>query len=50
MPIVSVNIPEELLSLLDRMVQEGGYKSKSELVREALEEKLRPAQRRAPIE
>jgi len=40
MPIVSISIPDELLALLDKTVIEKGYKSRSELVREALEEKL----------
>jgi len=42
MPIISVSIPDDLLALLDKTVIEKGYKSRSELIREALEEKLRP--------
>jgi len=38
--IVSVNLPDDLLARLDRAVAELGYRSRSQLVRDALEEKL----------
>ena len=44
MAIISISIPDELLALLDKTVVDQGYKSRSELIREALEEKLTTTQ------
>ncbi|MCE4625870.1 MAG: CopG family ribbon-helix-helix protein [Desulfurococcales archaeon] len=40
MVVISINLPEELVAKLNTAVVELGYRSRSELVREALEEKL----------
>jgi len=41
MAVISVSVPDGLLSEVDKAVQELGYKSRSELIREALEYLLR---------
>lgn len=40
MVVISVNLPEDLLARIDRVVAERGYWSRSQFIREALEEKL----------
>ncbi len=40
MTVVAVNMPEELIARIDRAVAEMGYRSRSEFIREAVEEKL----------
>ena len=40
MVVVSINLPEELVARLNTAVAALGYRSRSELVREAIEEKL----------
>jgi len=48
--IISVSLPEGTARELDRMVAEGGYPSRSELVREAVRGLIKANQRMADLE
>lgn len=48
MPVVSVSLPDDLVADLDRAIQAGGYKGRSEYLRAALRHYLQDATRLPP--